>query len=46
MHFIHFILNTGDPHAGNVLVRSNPVDKKKVQVVLIDHGLYVKESAQ
>ncbi|CAO3634370.1 unnamed protein product [Cunninghamella blakesleeana] len=39
--FVH-----GDPHAGNVLVRNNPNNKKKVQVVLVDHGLYVEESSK
>ncbi|KAI9243409.1 ABC1 family-domain-containing protein [Sporodiniella umbellata] len=35
--FVH-----GDPHPGNVLVRKNA--KNQVQVVLIDHGLYIQES--
>lgn len=34
----------GDPHPGNVLVRKNPHKKKQVEVVLIDHGLYILES--
>jgi aarF domain-containing kinase len=34
----------GDPHPGNVLVRMNPHKKNQVQVVLIDHGLYIQES--
>ncbi|KAF7729934.1 hypothetical protein EC973_003347 [Apophysomyces ossiformis] len=37
--FVH-----GDPHPGNVLVRAHPVKKGKVQVVIIDHGLYIQES--
>ncbi|KAI8989998.1 ABC1 family-domain-containing protein [Pilobolus umbonatus] len=37
--FVH-----GDPHPGNVLVRKHPKNNKKVQVVLIDHGLYIQES--
>ncbi|KAI9487292.1 MAG: ABC1 family-domain-containing protein [Benjaminiella poitrasii] len=37
--FVH-----GDPHPGNVLVRKNPNNKKQVQVVLIDHGLYIQEA--
>lgn len=34
----------GDPHPGNVLVRKHPQKKKQVEVVLIDHGLYIQES--
>jgi aarF domain-containing kinase len=30
-----------DPHPGNVLVRPNPANKSKPQIVIIDHGLYV-----
>ncbi|KAI8393653.1 ABC1 family-domain-containing protein [Radiomyces spectabilis] len=37
--FVH-----GDPHPGNVLVRPNPKNKSKTQVVIIDHGLYIQES--
>ncbi|KAG0163680.1 hypothetical protein DFQ28_004595 [Apophysomyces sp. BC1034] len=37
--FVH-----GDPHPGNVLVRAHPLKKGKVQVVIIDHGLYIQES--
>ena len=33
-----------DPHPGNLLVRKNPSDLTKHQVVLIDHGLYVELS--
>ncbi|KAF8152294.1 ABC1 family-domain-containing protein [Crassisporium funariophilum] len=31
-----------DPHPGNVLVRPRPSDPSKPQLVLIDHGLYVR----
>jgi aarF domain-containing kinase len=34
----------GDPHPGNVLVRKNPLKQNQVQVILIDHGLYIQES--
>ncbi|PVU97018.1 hypothetical protein BB561_000811 [Smittium simulii] len=35
----------GDPHPGNIIIRQNPnFKKKKVQVVIIDHGLYINES--
>ncbi|KAJ1739709.1 hypothetical protein LPJ78_001709 [Coemansia sp. RSA 989] len=36
----------GDPHPGNILVRQNPKNKrwKELQLVLLDHGLYVRES--
>lgn len=37
--FIH-----ADPHQGNMILRTNPNNKSKVQVVLIDHGLYVTTS--
>ncbi|KAI9022757.1 ABC1 family-domain-containing protein [Phycomyces nitens] len=37
--FVH-----GDPHPGNVLVRSHPDNPKHTQVVIIDHGLYIQES--
>ncbi|KAI7900502.1 ABC1 family-domain-containing protein [Cokeromyces recurvatus] len=37
--FVH-----GDPHPGNVLVRKNPNNKNQIQVVLIDHGLYIQEA--
>lgn len=30
-----------DPHPGNVLIRPNPSNPKKPQIVIIDHGLYV-----
>lgn len=31
-----------DPHPGNVLVRPSPSDPRRAQLVLIDHGLYVR----
>ncbi|KAH6904851.1 ABC1 family-domain-containing protein [Coprinopsis sp. MPI-PUGE-AT-0042] len=31
-----------DPHPGNVIVRPSPSDPTKPQLVLIDHGLYVR----
>ncbi|EFI26591.1 atypical/ABC1/ABC1-B protein kinase [Coprinopsis cinerea okayama7 len=31
-----------DPHPGNVIVRPSPADPTKAQLVLIDHGLYVR----
>jgi aarF domain-containing kinase len=34
----------GDPHPGNVLVRKSPKKKNQVEVVMIDHGLYIQES--
>jgi len=37
--FIH-----ADPHPGNVLIRPSPMEPAKPQVVLLDHGLYVKAS--
>ncbi|KAG1460769.1 hypothetical protein G6F56_005872 [Rhizopus delemar] len=37
--FVH-----GDPHPGNVLVRRHPKIKNQVQVILIDHGLYIQET--
>ncbi|KAJ3120825.1 hypothetical protein HK098_004223 [Nowakowskiella sp. JEL0407] len=30
-----------DPHAGNLLIRKNPQNPLKNQVVLLDHGLYI-----
>lgn len=44
--FLSCVLYTciGDPHPGNVLVRHNPKNKRQVQVILIDHGLYIQES--
>ncbi|KAI8801160.1 ABC1 family-domain-containing protein [Cladochytrium replicatum] len=35
--FVH-----GDPHQGNILVRPNPSNPKRPQLVLLDHGLYVR----
>mmetsp|Transcript_22379 Transcript_22379/g.37917 ORF Transcript_22379/g.37917 Transcript_22379/m.37917 type:complete len:581 (-) Transcript_22379:181-1923(-) len=29
-----------DPHLANILVRTQPNNKKKAQIVLLDHGLY------
>ncbi|KAJ2840894.1 hypothetical protein FBU31_000035 [Coemansia sp. 'formosensis'] len=36
----------GDPHPGNMLVRQNPQNAywREPQLVLLDHGLYVRES--
>ncbi|KFB44989.1 AGAP006050-PA-like protein [Anopheles sinensis] len=38
------IFSTGfvhaDPHPGNVFVRKNPSNPKRLQLVLLDHGLY------
>ncbi|OMJ23604.1 ABC1 family protein [Smittium culicis] len=35
----------GDPHPGNIIIRQNPdSSKKKAQVVVLDHGLYINES--
>lgn len=31
-----------DPHPGNVIIRANPSNPKKPQLVLLDHGLYVR----
>lgn len=39
-----FLITSGDPHPGNVLVRKHPNKKNEFQVVLIDHGLYIEES--
>ncbi|KAJ1970235.1 hypothetical protein IWQ62_000062 [Dispira parvispora] len=33
-----------DPHPGNLLLRPHPQDPRTYQVVLIDHGLYIRES--
>ncbi|KAJ1551591.1 hypothetical protein HK096_007512 [Nowakowskiella sp. JEL0078] len=35
--FVH-----ADPHQGNILIRKNPEDPKRNQVVLLDHGLYIR----
>ncbi|KAJ1821549.1 hypothetical protein LPJ56_003223, partial [Coemansia sp. RSA 2599] len=36
----------GDPHPGNILVRQHPDNKlwREPQLVLLDHGLYVRET--
>ncbi|KAJ2039593.1 hypothetical protein GGH13_000218 [Coemansia sp. S155-1] len=36
----------GDPHPGNLLIRQNPNNSywREPQLVLLDHGLYVRES--
>lgn len=43
--FAYQIFHTGnvhcDPHPGNLLVRQNPEDPSRHQIVIIDHGLYV-----
>ncbi|KAJ1954458.1 hypothetical protein EC988_002421 [Linderina pennispora] len=36
----------GDPHPGNILVRQHPQYKSRPQLVLLDHGLYIRESRQ
>lgn len=33
-----------DPHPGNVLIRPSPSNPRRPQVVLLDHGLYVRVS--
>jgi len=33
-----------DPHPGNVIIRPNPANPRYPQLVLIDHGLYVRSS--
>jgi len=33
-----------DPHPGNVFIRPNPSNPQKMQLVLIDHGLYISET--
>lgn len=37
--FVH-----ADPHPGNILIRWDPLKRRKAQICLLDHGLYVKES--
>lgn len=44
MYAYRLTKRSGDPHPGNVLVRSHPKNKNDVQVVIIDHGLYIQES--
>ncbi|KAJ2383945.1 hypothetical protein GGI05_005156 [Coemansia sp. RSA 2603] len=36
----------GDPHPGNILVRPTPGSPHVPQVVLLDHGLYVRETRE
>eukprot|EP01100_Stratorugosa_tubuloviscum_P013650 TRINITY_DN6984_c0_g1_i1.p1 TRINITY_DN6984_c0_g1~~TRINITY_DN6984_c0_g1_i1.p1 ORF type:complete len:343 (+),score=113.37 TRINITY_DN6984_c0_g1_i1:128-1156(+) len=43
--FVHGFLH-GDPHPGNVFIRPNPKNKSKLQVVLLDHGLYKELSEE
>ena len=38
---IHLICVNSDPHPGNILLRHDPTQPSKPQIVLIDHGLYV-----
>ncbi|KAF9417834.1 hypothetical protein BGZ94_009854 [Podila epigama] len=46
--FAHQIFVSGfvhcDPHPGNILVRKHPSNPKKHQLLLLDHGLYIRES--
>ncbi|RKP18633.1 ABC1-domain-containing protein [Rozella allomycis CSF55] len=46
--FANQIFKTGfihaDPHPGNILVRWNPKNSEKYQLVLLDHGLYVQST--
>lgn len=49
--FAYQIFYTGflhcDPHPGNIIVRKNPKSfRKKPQIVLLDHGLYITESPE
>jgi len=39
--FVH-----ADPHAKNILIRRNPKNPKKFQIVLLDHGLYCRISEE
>jgi aarF domain-containing kinase len=32
-----------DPHPGNIIIRKNPQNPSKTQLVLIDHGLYIQQ---
>lgn len=41
MIFVHGDIHC-DPHAGNILVRKDSKDKNDVEVILLDHGLYVQ----
>ncbi|KAG0330552.1 hypothetical protein BGZ99_000023 [Dissophora globulifera] len=46
--FAHQIFISGfvhcDPHPGNVLVRKHPDNPRRHQLLLLDHGLYMRES--
>ncbi|KAF9927897.1 hypothetical protein FBU30_002784 [Linnemannia zychae] len=48
--FAHQIFVSGfvhcDPHPGNILVRKHPNDPRKHQLLLLDHGLYMRESEE
>ncbi|EGN97200.1 hypothetical protein SERLA73DRAFT_110371 [Serpula lacrymans var. lacrymans S7.3] len=33
-----------DPHPGNIIIRPHPSDHRRPQLVLLDHGLYVRVS--
>ncbi|KAF9363723.1 hypothetical protein BGX34_003451 [Mortierella sp. NVP85] len=48
--FAHQIFVSGfvhcDPHPGNVLVRKHPDNPKQHQLLLLDHGLYMRESEE
>ncbi|KAF9902435.1 hypothetical protein EC991_004950 [Linnemannia zychae] len=48
--FAHQIFISGfvhcDPHPGNILVRKHPNDPRKHQLLLLDHGLYMRESEE
>ncbi|KAG0380374.1 hypothetical protein BGX24_008719 [Mortierella sp. AD032] len=48
--FAHQIFISGfvhcDPHPGNILVRKHPSDPRKHQLLLLDHGLYMRESEE
>jgi len=43
--FVHGFVHC-DPHGGNVLVRPDPRNRRKPQLVLLDHGLYRELSPQ
>ncbi|KAF9192392.1 hypothetical protein BGZ51_005207 [Haplosporangium sp. Z 767] len=48
--FAHQIFISGfvhcDPHPGNILVRKHPDNPKRHQLLLLDHGLYMRESEE
>ncbi|KAF9898649.1 hypothetical protein BX616_003769 [Lobosporangium transversale] len=48
--FAHQIFISGfvhcDPHPGNILVRRHPDNPKRHQLLLLDHGLYMRESEE